>query len=83
MINRHAQSPMVIIPKRHETKGLQNTLRGLARGRQHFGHALHRAGFRLKCNFDEISVAQRMPQVQQATGNGYCVKFSSSAPAIF
>jgi len=56
MVDRHAQAAMVIVSERHETEGLQNALRGLARGTQDFGHALHRAGFRLKRNFNEIAL---------------------------
>jgi len=74
---------MVVVPERHEAEGLQHTCRRGAGGTEDFGHALHRAGFCLEGNLDEIAFPQALSHLEQAAGDRNTSEFSSRASAIF
>ncbi len=83
MIERRAQAAVVVVLERNEAERLQHAIRRLPRGAEDLRHAVHRAGLRLKGNFDEVALRQRMRQLQQATGRGNGLEFSFGAPAVF
>jgi hypothetical protein len=58
VIQRGAQAAVVVILERHETERLKNAIRRLLCGTEDLGHAVHWAGLRLKCNFDEITLPE-------------------------
>jgi hypothetical protein len=74
---------MVIILKRDETEWLEHACVRLPHRTQDFGHAMHRARLRLKGEFDERAVPQRMRQLQQSPGHGNGLEFSFGAAAVF
>ena len=51
--------------------------------RENFGHPVHRAGLRLECNFDEVALAQRLRQEQQASGYRDGLEFRFRTAAVF
>src|SRR6202022_1533321 len=59
VIKRGAQPAAVLILERQEGERLKPALRRLVRRAEDFGHAMLRAGLRLKCHFDEIALPQR------------------------
>jgi hypothetical protein len=77
------QAAMVVILKRHKAKWLQHAIGHLAHGSKNLGHTVHRACLGLKGNFDEVTLAQRLGHLQQATGHGNSLEFSFCAAAIF
>ena len=83
MIERRAKPAMVVILERHKAERLQHTVDGLPHRAEDLGHAVHRPGLRLKRNFDEVALCNRLRQVQQAAGYGYGLELSFGAPAIF
>ena len=74
---------MVVVPERHEAEGLQHPRCRFARRAEDLGHALHRAGFCLESDLDEITLTQGLSHVEQPAGDRNCLEFSSCAPAIF
>jgi hypothetical protein len=83
MIERTAQAAMVVILKGDEAERLQYTARHFPRGTENFGHAVNRARLRLKRNFDEVALSQRMGQLQQAASDGNGLEFCFGAAAVF
>jgi hypothetical protein len=83
VIERGSQAAMVVILQRYESEGLQNAIGHLPHRGENFGHAVHRAGLRLKSYFDEVALSQGMGQLQQATSHGNRLEFSFCAPAVF
>ncbi len=63
VIERGAEAAVVLILERHEAERLKHSIRRLLCGAEDFGHAVHRAGLRLKSNFDEITLAERTRHV--------------------
>ena len=82
-IDHHAQGAMVVVAQRDEAERLQGPVRGRPHRREHFRHATHRSGLRLKGDFDKISLAERFRQAQQASRDGDSLEFSFGALAIF
>ena len=74
---------MIVVFERHEAERLEHALRRLLYRRQDLGHAVDWARLRLKRNFDEITLRQRLRQLQQSAGHRNDLEFSFSAPAIF
>ena len=74
---------MVVVFDGHEAKGLQNTVGELARRAEDFGHAVNGAGLRLEGDFDEVSLAERMLQAEQASGGGDGLEFGFGTAAVF
>ena len=83
MIERRPQAAMVVIFERNEAERLQHTVTHFPRRAEDFSHAVHGPGLRLKSNFDEVALAQRMSHPQQAAGHRDGLEFSFSAPAVF
>ena len=83
VIQRSTQAPVIVIFNRDEAEGLQHAIVHLPRWAQNFGHAVHRPCLRLKCNLDEVTLRQRLGQLQQAPGHGDGLEFSFGAPAVF
>jgi hypothetical protein len=83
MIERGTQSPMVVIFQGNEAEGLQYAIRHFLHRSENFGHAVHRAGLRLKGNLDEVTLSQRMGDLQQAPSHGNGLEFRFGAPAVF
>ena len=74
---------MVLILKRDEAEWLQHAVAQLAHGGKGFGHAVNRPSLRLKGNFDEVALRQRLRQLQQSASHRYGLKFSFGAPPVF
>jgi hypothetical protein len=74
---------MVVVLKRNEAEGLQDTIGHFPHRRKNFGHAVHRTGLRLKGNFDEVSLPQRMGQLQQTASHGNSLELRFGASAVF
>lgn len=74
---------MVVILQRDEAERLQDAVGHLPQRSQDFGHAMHRAGLRLKRDFDKVALSQRVGQRQQSTGHGNGLEFRFGAPAVF
>ena len=74
---------MIVILKRDESKGLEDSGIRLSHGSEDFSHAVHGARLRLKCEFDERTGSQSMRQLQESTGHGNRLEFGFCAPAIF
>jgi len=74
---------MVVVLQRHKAERLQNAVGHLPRRAEDFSHAVHRASLRLKSNFNEVALSQRMGQVQKASGHGNGLEFSFGAAAVF
>jgi hypothetical protein len=83
VIERGPQAAMVVILKRHKAERLQHALCHLLHRAEDFGHSVHRASLRLEGNFHEVTLRQRLRQLQQATGNGNGLEFSFGAAAVF
>jgi hypothetical protein len=83
MVHGSSQPPVIVIFEGDEAEGLQNARIRFARGRENFGHSVHRARLRLKCEFDKRSASQGLLHLQQASGNGNRLKFRSCAASIF
>ena len=83
MIKRRAQPAMVVILKRHEPKRLQHTVLQAPRRAENFCHPVNRAGLRLKGDFDEVSLRQRLRHAQQASSHGDGLQFGFGAAAVF
>ena len=60
VIERGAQAAMVVVLKRDKTERLQYAIGQLSHRGENFGHAVHRAGLRLKSNFDEVAPSEGM-----------------------
>ncbi len=74
---------MIVVFKRDEAEGLQDTIFHFPRRGKNLGHAVHRSGLRLKSNFDEVALSQRMGHLQQAAGHGNSLEFGFGASAVF
>ena len=74
---------MVVVLERHEAERLQNAVSRLPHHGEELGHPVHRARLRLKRNFDEVALAERLGHVQQAAGRRDGLEFRFCAPAIF
>lgn len=74
---------MVLILQRDEAERLQYAVVQLPHGGKSFGHAVNRPGLRLKRNFDEVTLRERLRQLQQAAGHGNGLEFSFGAPPVF
>jgi len=83
MIDRRAQTAMIIVLKRHEAERLEYASIRLSHWREDFSHAMHRARLRLECQFDERTGSQSMRQLQQTASHGNGLEFGFCAPAIF
>ncbi len=83
VIERGAQAAMVIVLDGHEAEGLQHAVIQLLGRTEDFGHGVHRAGLRLKGDFYEVALSQRVGQAQQASGYGDGLEFGFCAAAIF
>jgi hypothetical protein len=60
VVERSPKAAMIVVLKRNETERLQHTISHFPHGSQNFGHAMHRPGLRLKSNFDEVALSQRV-----------------------
>jgi hypothetical protein len=60
VVERSPKAAMIVVLKRNETERLQHTISDFPHGSQNFGHAMHRPGLRLKSNFDEVALSQRV-----------------------
>src|SRR5262245_13001660 len=74
---------MVVVLDCHEAEGLQHTVSQLLHRAEDFRHAMHRSSLRLKTDFDEIALSQRLRQAQQASSHGDSLEFSFGAATIF
>ena len=74
---------MVVILDCYKTEGLQDALVRLHHGAEDFGHAVHGPCLRLKCDFYEIALSQRVGQTEESTGHGNGLEFRLGAAAIF
>lgn len=74
---------MVVVFECDETERLQHALSRLLHGCQDLGHAMNGAGLGLKCNFDEVTLCQRLRQAQKASGGRDGLKFCFGATAVF
>lgn len=74
---------MVVVTERDEAEGLQGAFGSHPHRREHFRHASYRTRLRLESDFDEISLAERFSQPQQASGDGDSLEFSFGALTIF
>jgi hypothetical protein len=83
MIEGSAQAAVVVVLKGHKSKGLQNAVGHLPHRAEDFCHAVHRASLRLKRDFHEVTLSQRLRQAQQASGHGNGLEFRFSAAAVF
>jgi hypothetical protein len=83
MIDRRAQAAVVVILERDEAERLQYSVHRLPHGAQDLSHAMDWPRLRLKCQFDERTGSKGMLQLQQSTGHGDALEFSSCTPAIF
>jgi hypothetical protein len=63
MIERGAQAAMVVILERDEAEWLQYAVGHFPHRSKNFGHAVHRAGLRLKGNFYEVTLSQGLGQL--------------------
>ena len=70
MIKRCAQAAVVVILEGDEAERLQDAGNRPPHGTQYLSHAVDGPGLRLKCEFHERAVSQRMLQLQQSTGHG-------------
>jgi len=82
MFQRRSQAPVVVILNGDEAEGLQHTLVRLSHGAEDFGHGVHRAGLRLKRDFHEIALPQRLGQTQQPSGHGDGLEFGFGSAAV-
>jgi hypothetical protein len=74
---------MVVVLDRHEAERLQHAVIELAGRSENFGHPVHRASLRLEGNFDEVTLAERLRQAQQASGYGDGLEFRFRTAAVF
>jgi len=83
MVERGAQSPVVVVLNCHETERLQHAVVELPRGAEDFGHTVNRSGLGLEGHFNEIASAEGLGQTQQASSHRDALEFSFRAAAIF
>ena len=83
MIERGTQATVVIVLKRHKPKRLQHPIGHAPHWAESFGHAVYWTGQCLKSDFDEIALAERLGQPEQAAGHGNGLEFRLGAPAVF
>lgn len=82
-VHDHAQRAMIVISKSDEAERLQYPIASHAHGIQHLRHALHRAGLRLKSNFNKVTLAQGFGKAQQAARYRDRLKLTFCAVAVF
>jgi hypothetical protein len=83
MVERGAEAAVVVIFDGHEPEGLQHAVGEFPHGAEHFGHAVDRAGLRLKGDFDEVPLPERMLQAEQTSGDGDGLEFGFGPAAVF
>ena len=74
---------MVVVFECDKAERLQDAVLQAPHGAEDFGHSVYRARLRLKGNFNEVSLRQRLRQPEQATGYGNGLQFCFGAAAIF
>ena len=82
-IERHPQFAVIIVAKSNKAERLQARALKLARGIQHFGHAMDGAGSGVERDLDEIAGGKLMLQLQQSAGDGKGLKFCARPLAAF
>jgi hypothetical protein len=83
MIKRVPQTPVVVVFDRDETERLQHTIWHVPHGTENLGHSMHGTSLGLECNLDEISLHQRLRNLQQPAGYGNGLQLSFGAPSVF
>jgi hypothetical protein len=83
VLQRTAQTPVIVVFDCDEAKRLQYAIRDVSHRAKDFRHPVHWSRLRLKGNFDEIALTQRMGHAQEATGSGNGLEFGFSAAAVF
>ncbi len=83
VIERSSQTAVVVVLQCHKAERLQYRVLHLSHWTENFGHAVHRAGLRLKGNLDKVALSEAMRQLEQAAGCGNGLEFRFGAPAIF
>ncbi|MFZ0731580.1 MAG: hypothetical protein WAM79_04575 [Candidatus Sulfotelmatobacter sp.] len=83
MIERRAQPTVVVILDGNETEWLQHSVGYTSHRAQDFRHTMHGASLRLKGDFHEVSLRERMRQAKQASSGGDGLEFCFCAAAIF
>jgi len=73
---------MIVIFDRDEPKGLEYTLGDSTERAQDFGHAVYGSGLCLECDFDEVTLGQRLRNPEQAARNGNGLKFGFGAASV-
>ena len=74
---------MIIIFDRDKPEWLQHSIGDTPCRAEYFGHAMYGPGLRLECDFDEVTLCQRLSQSEQAAGYGDGLQFSFRAASIF
>jgi hypothetical protein len=83
MVERGTEAAMVVVFDGHEAEGLQHAVSEFAHRAEDFGHTVHWPSLRLEGDFDEVSLAKRMLQAEQASGGGNGLKFGFRATSVF
>ena len=83
MIERRTQAAMIVVLDRHESEGLEHAVGQFLHRAEDFGHAVYRASLRLKRDFHEVALSQRLRQAQQASGHGDGLEFRFRAASVF
>jgi len=74
---------MVVVLQRHKAERLQHAVAHLPHWAENFGHTVHWASLRLKSNFNEVALPQRMGKTQQTSGHGNSLEFGFCTAAVF
>ena len=83
MIERVAQTPVIVIFERYESERLEYTVGHTSHWAEDFGHAVHRSGLSLERNFHEVALGERFSQTQQPASDGNTLQFSLGATSVF
>ena len=83
MVQRHAQTAVIVIVQRDEAEWLKHPSVRLAGCTQKLSHAVHWSGLRLESDLDEIALAQRGRHLQKPSGGRDGLEFSFCATAVF
>lgn len=83
VIERVAQTPVIVIFKRYESERLEHTVGHTSHWAEDFGHAVHRSRLGLERDFHEVALGERLSETQQPASDGNTLQFGLGAAPVF
>ena len=83
MIERAAQTPVIVVFERYEPERLQDAVGHTPHRAEDFGHAVHRPRLGLECDFHKIALGERFSETQQPARYRNTLQFGFGAAPVF